>query len=80
MRESMIEEAHPMFRILKFSALVFLLLMGFASLAHLPAQVAELCGNGIDDDGDTLVDCDCDKWFTGKPRMSVAPDSNSSEC
>ncbi|HIO22153.1 MAG TPA: hypothetical protein EYN18_07150, partial [Nitrospirales bacterium] len=36
--------------------LVFLLCLGFAST--LPAQVAEICGNGIDDDADGLVDCD----------------------
>ena len=36
--------------------LVLLLCLAFAS--SLPAQVAEICGNGIDDDGDGLIDCE----------------------
>ena len=33
-----------------------LALHGNTSLLH--AQISELCGNGVDDDGDTLIDCD----------------------
>ena len=29
-----------------------------ANTSLLHAQVAEICTNGIDDDGDTLIDCD----------------------
>ena len=36
--------------------LIILLCLGFAST--LPAQVAEICDNQVDDDGDGLVDCD----------------------
>jgi hypothetical protein len=38
--------------------LIFLLCLGFASI--LPAQVAEICDNRIDDDGDGLIDCEDD--------------------
>jgi len=37
-----------------------ILLLGLATTTALPAQVAELCGNGIDDDGDGLIDCEDD--------------------
>ena len=34
------------------------LLLGLATTTPLPAQVAEICDNGIDDDADGLVDCE----------------------
>jgi hypothetical protein len=34
------------------------LLLGLATTTALPGQVAEICGNGIDDDGDGLIDCE----------------------
>ena len=42
--------------------LTLLILAGMLTLhantSLLHAQVAEICTNGIDDDGDTLIDCD----------------------
>ena len=40
--------------------LLLALLLGLAATTALPAQVAEICDNGIDDDGDGLIDCDDD--------------------
>ena len=46
-----------------------LALHGNTSLLH--AQVAEICTNGIDDDGDTLIDCD-DPDCAGTEHVPVA--------
>ena len=62
------------------------LLLGLATTTPLPAQVAEICDNGIDDDADGLVDCedeDCsfplfsDYAPTATPRASVSPSVTS---
>ena len=39
------------------------LLLGLATTTPLPAQVVEICDNGIDDDGDGLIDCVDDDCF-----------------
>jgi hypothetical protein len=43
--------------------LLFVLLLGLATTTSLPAQVAEICDNGIDDDADRLIDCADDDCF-----------------
>ena len=52
----------------------------------LHAQVAEICTNGIDDDGDTLIDCedpDCIFSLTGAPpfpNCGIDPTADALEC
>jgi len=43
--------------------LLLALLPGLATTTALPAQVVEICDNGIDDDGDGLIDCVDDDCF-----------------
>ena len=38
--------------------LLWAILLCLTSPVPTQAQVAEVCANGIDDDGDTLIDCD----------------------
>jgi hypothetical protein len=46
------------------------LLLGLATTTPLPAQVAEICDNGIDDDADGLIDCEDDDCFGFFPLFS----------
>ncbi|MDC3252005.1 hypothetical protein OAU96_03780, partial [Planctomycetota bacterium] len=43
---------------MRWLILLLALLLGLATTTTLPAQVAEICDNGIDDDADGLVDCE----------------------
>jgi hypothetical protein len=52
-------------------------LMGLATATALPAQVAEICDNDIDDDGDGLVDCDDDDCSFPLFSNYALGDSNS---
>ena len=42
---------------------ILIILLGLVCASSLPAQVAEICDNGIDDDGDGLIDCEDDDCF-----------------
>ena len=37
---------------------MLIILLGLVCASSLPAQVPEICDNGIDDDSDGLIDCD----------------------
>ncbi|HIA27791.1 MAG TPA: hypothetical protein EYN79_06680, partial [Planctomycetes bacterium] len=43
--------------------LLLALLLGLSTTTALPAQVAEICDNGIDDDADGLIDCEDEDCF-----------------
>ena len=52
-------------------------LFGVAIPTSSYAQVAEICANGIDDDGDTLIDCDdpdCCRHRGRECRLDRRPD------
>ena len=57
--------------------LIILLCLGFAST--LPAQqVTEICDNGIDDDGDGLIDCedlDCRIGYFVESGQAIGPNN-----